>query len=85
MHWHARRVATAALRSNSQIARIQAHPGLPARLLAALVQALHESRVRFAGRELHRYRHLIQNAPSLDYPGCKDATEPKEHQVNGAQ
>ena len=52
-------------RRSGRRASISGCLALPARLLAWLLNALHESQVRRAFRELHRYRHLIQDDQSL--------------------
>jgi len=52
---------TANDRPSSKVAFVDGCRALPARLLARLLNALHESQVRRACRELRRYRHLNQN------------------------
>ena len=61
------KVMTSTRRPSSRVASIRALRTLPARLLTRLLDALQESQIRRACRELHRYRHLIQNDQS---PGC---------------
>ena len=60
------KVMTTTRRPSNRVALIRALRTLPARLLARLLDALHESQFRRACRELHRYRHLIQNDQSPD-------------------
>lgn len=70
MHSLAKLVAAATQKLNSQIAPMYARPAVPARLLAALLEALHQSRACLATRELHRYRHLLQDDQALTVLGA---------------
>jgi hypothetical protein len=67
MRSRAKVMTTTTRRPSSRVASIRALRTLPARLLTRLLDALQESQIRRACRELHRYRHLIQNDQS---PGC---------------